>query len=286
MSIKCFYHSADHDGKASGAIIKWWFKDVELFPYNYGQQFDFNIISKDDIIYMADISLNVEDMIKLNESCKEFHFIDHHYSIIDELKYRGIQLKGLLDSEKAACELTWEYITNLDKPWELKLLGSFDIGNWYFHENTIPFEYGLQFYETDPIKNMSIWENMFTINNNCFVEEISNQGKPIKLYLDKLYKDMCSKCCFKTDLQGYSAIAINTPILGSLLFDSVWDPHEYDIMIRFHLSSNNLWNCSLYTTKESINVSSIASKFGGGGHKKSSGFRVKHLPFKLNNYIY
>ena len=39
------------------------------------------------------------------------------------------------------------------------------------------------------------------------------------------------------------------------------------------------WKVSLYTKKDDIDVSIIAQKYGGGGHKKASGFRCDKLPF-------
>ena len=43
------------------------------------------------------------------------------------------------------------------------------------------------------------------------------------------------------------------------------------------------WTVSLYST--SVDVSEIAKKYGGGGHKGASGFHCKELPFmKEKNY--
>jgi nanoRNase/pAp phosphatase (c-di-AMP/oligoRNAs hydrolase) len=42
-------------------------------------------------------------------------------------------------------------------------------------------------------------------------------------------------------------------------------------MVSFALNKRNKWNLSFRTTKDNVDVSAIASDFGGGGHKKASG---------------
>ncbi len=55
---------------------------------------------------------------------------------------------------------------------------------------------------------------------------------------------------------------------------------DYDIVFPFYFSGDN-YTVSLYTKKD-IDVSIIAKKYGGGGHKKSADFVCKKLPFIKN----
>lgn len=41
MKPICFYHKADLDGVCSGAIVKHFVPDVELYGFDYGEEFDF-----------------------------------------------------------------------------------------------------------------------------------------------------------------------------------------------------------------------------------------------------
>ncbi len=72
------------------------------------------------------------------------------------------------------------------------------------------------------------------------------------------------------EFEGYRAIAMNTTRFNSQAFDST---PGYDLMIPFRFDGKE-WAYSLYTTKE-IDCSAIAKKFGGGGHKKSAGFKSR-----------
>ena len=65
------YHKRDLDGKCSGAIAVKWHEEenlpYELVPYDYGEPFPWDKITKADTVYMLDVSLQpYEEMYKLN----------------------------------------------------------------------------------------------------------------------------------------------------------------------------------------------------------------------------
>ena len=82
---------------------------------------------------------------------------------------------------------------------------------------------------------------------------------------------------FWTKFEGYKVIACNIGMVSSQLFDSIKE--DYDIMMPF-VYDGKKWTVSLYTKKD-IDVSVIAKKYGGGGHKQASGFQCSILPFMI-----
>jgi nanoRNase/pAp phosphatase (c-di-AMP/oligoRNAs hydrolase) len=70
---------------------------------------------------------------------------------------------------------------------------------------------------------------------------------------------------------------MNIGLAGSDWFDSV-DSSEYDILLLFSTGNGRTWSYSIYS--ETVDVSEIAKKYGGGGHKKASGFQSKKLLLK------
>ena len=81
---------------------------------------------------------------------------------------------------------------------------------------------------------------------------------------------------------GLRAICLNTNLMNTQTFQSIWDPKKWDIMIPFNYSGKtNLWTVSLYTTHSHIDCSCIAKERGGGGHKKAAGFIVNTEQFSL-----
>jgi nanoRNase/pAp phosphatase (c-di-AMP/oligoRNAs hydrolase) len=68
---------------------------------------------------------------------------------------------------------------------------------------------------------------------------------------------------------------------NSQTFDSVWDPEKYDAMLTFGWRRGQ-WTVSLYSVKQDVDVSEVAVKHGGGGHKGAAGFQCTELPFRLD----
>src|SRR6185369_12703234 len=92
--MKCFFHSADFDGKASGAIYKLHYPMIELVGINYGQPFPWETIAEGERVAMVDFSLQpFSDMLRLNESC-DLVWTDHHKSAIEEYEKSGVEIKG------------------------------------------------------------------------------------------------------------------------------------------------------------------------------------------------
>jgi nanoRNase/pAp phosphatase (c-di-AMP/oligoRNAs hydrolase) len=77
---------------------------------------------------------------------------------------------------------------------------------------------------------------------------------------------------------GLKCIAVNRLMANSKFFDSVWDPHTYDAMLSFGWRGSQ-WTVSLYTDRPDIDVSEVARKRGGGGHKGAAGFQCTDLFF-------
>ncbi len=287
--MKCFYHSADLDGHCSGAIVKYFNPECELIGINHGDKFQWDKINDNEIIYMVDFSLQpFTEMIKLSKKCKLI-WIDHHISAIKESVKFNIEgfINGLRIDGVGACLLTWVFCSsfsnkkqsdgnNLKTPSSVRLLSEYDVWN-HTNPNTLPFQFGMRMENTNPL-NISFWNNIF--NND--IKEIIKKGKIILQYEKQQNKLYISNCSFETKLDGFKCIAINKMLTNSKMFDSIWDNKKYDIMLTFGFRKNK-WTVSLYTDKKDIDVSIIAKKYNGGGHKQAGGFQCENLNFlKIN----
>ena len=272
--MKCFFHSSDLDGQCSGAIIKMAYPDCELIGINYGDDFPWDSIKRNDTVILVDISLQpFSDMEKLSNMCS-LYWIDHHISAINEYEksknFRPADVS--LNTEYAACELTWKYFNKTSIPYYVTLLGQFDIWN-HSNPDTLFFQYGLSQYNTNP-DNQILWEKL---KLKQFLTEIINEGRHIKKYVDKENIKYLKNAGFETEFSGYKCYAVNKLFCGSLIFDSLKNKEDYDIFIIFGYN-NFKWSISLYSEKDNIDVSKLAKKYGGGGHKGASGFQLKEKP--------
>jgi len=276
--IHCFFHSVDLDGHCSGAIVHRKHPDCKLHGINYGDPFPWDEIGKDDTVYMVDFSLQpFSDMIRLKESCNLI-WIDHHKSALDNAEKNDFSAEGNSRNGTAGCELTWEYIyPDVEMPRAVYLLGRYDVWD---HEDpdTLVFQYGMRIYP-NTFPQSDIWEKMLS-DDKEFLNKTLKDGEFIIEYEKVQETKYCRGYSFETEIDGKKAIALNKGFASSKIFDSKWDPEIYDLMIVFHWSKKGFWKVSLYSTKEDVDVSAIAIRYDGGGHKGAAGFQIYgDLPF-------
>ena len=278
--MKCFYHN-DMDGHCAGAIVKKAMYNQENdgtgFKYiqiDYKDEFPFHVINKNEEIIIVDFSLQKEgDFDKLLEITKRVVWIDHHKTAIEKHKHLS-HLKGIRrEGKPSGCELTWRYFfPELPIPHVVLLLGDYDTWTFDYGEATHKLQTGVKLYDTKPESDM--WNKW--LEPSYFPDEELARGETALLYRTNFYKSMVESFSFWTTFEGYKAIACNAGMVSSQLFDSIKE--DYDIMMPF-IFDGKKWTISLYTKKD-IDVSMLAKKYGGGGHKQAAGFQCESLPFK------
>ena len=276
--MKCFFHSADLDGKCSGAIVKEVHPECELIGINYGQLFPWDTILSDELVYMVDFSLQpFSDTIRLKESCGALVWIDHHKSAIEERNAAGVSFNGMQVVGKAGCELVWECLVGSDMPRAVFLLGRYDVWDWMNHPGAMEFQKGVWQFDTDP-NNSEFWHRLFI--DDELVDEITHSGALLLAAQKKDNESYLRSCSFETELDGLRVLAVNKGLTNSTVFDSGYDPEKHDAMLSFCWYRDK-WKVSLYAEKPEVDVSVICKARGGGGHKGASGFQCDVLPFSL-----
>ena len=125
------------------------------------------------------------------------------------------------------------------------------------------------------------WEEILEQSNEesePFIAEMKKIGRAISNYLSDNMAGYIKGLSYVGEFEGLRAIMCNRRAGGSRLFDAVWDEKRHDIMIAWIFSGEKYF-VSLYTTKADIDVSEIAAKYGGGGHKGAAGFTCNQLPW-------
>jgi oligoribonuclease NrnB/cAMP/cGMP phosphodiesterase (DHH superfamily) len=304
--IKVFYHGKDLDGFCSGAIVKHKFPEAEMFPINYGDKFPWDEIKFDDVIYMVDFSLSAHDMEKLArfqglKDCKaspNFFWIDHHKGIIDEMEKKktprdGVWIRGYQQSGTAACELVWWYLFGSPTPMFIRLLSCYDVWrhddkefDWDIIER---FQYGFKAQSRDPKDDIMFWVNWF--NTSKFdeddqfsvVKSISNDGKIVQSYVEDRFKSTLKDRSYKIDWEGYKCLVVNSdPYIANYMTRSN-SFQNFDIAINYANKNGKSWEVSLRAVRDNIDLSELAKKYGGNGHKKAAGFNwiPRILPWEM-----
>ncbi len=261
-NIVVLYHN-DEDGFA-GAWVAWKkFKNkAQYIQASYTNQTAANFSGK--TVYMIDFCYNDKSkMKKILENNKKVIVIDHH---ISQKESARISSENIYSPNHSACVLTWNYF-NPQKPLPKLLAHIEDMDLWKFKMRfTREIIASL---DTYPLK-FSIWDKITKdFQSTAKIKKYINEGKAIVKYQATLVESLVENG-IEARIDGHNVIAVNSPILHSEIGHHIGKNYPNTIGLIWN-SKNGRIKTSLRSGKN-IDVSKIAQKFGGGGHKQASGF--------------
>ena len=105
-------------------------------------------------------------------------------------------------------------------------------------------------------------------------------GNFLLRYRDKIIKRLIGNAD-KVNFEGYSALAVNSPVLQSEIGNALV---KKGAKVGIIWSQRNGKRYFSLRSNHGVDVSKLAQKFGGGGHRAASGFSLdikKSLPWKI-----
>lgn len=296
--MKCFYHG-DADGRCAGfwvalsAGLTDRYADSSFIEITYGKPFPFETIRDHEQIYIVDYSIAPEEMERLLAITPDVTWIDHHKTAIERYDGFPYAIRGVRFDGIAGCMLTYCYLHHMTgrgageiKPFDVsmtanapmftKLIADWDV--WKFDFGKATSEYITAFNAYDFAPESKLWDALLADNPDfakpC-VATLLKEGAVMLKYRDGWARDYM-KLGFETMFEGHRCFAVNLGHCSSEFFKSLPDG-KYDVFMPFAFNGEQ-YTVSLYST--SVDVSVIAKKYGGGGHKGASGFQCKELPFR------
>lgn len=314
--ITVIHHSSDYDGIFCHEIARKFLPGATLIGWDFGMpRIPF---PEEGDVYILDLPPDCMQMMS-DEQLNRLIWIDHHKSSIDKWDGGGKsdnpaisawsgtteRLKGYRIDGVAACRLTWQWFLCCDgnttvgprtsgvrpagvlpqkqdflnrdvtEPCAVMLAGEYDV--WQ-HENSkgddITFQFGL-----DAAPSLS-WDDLLDPTMSALIcSTILNYGRAARQCYRKRDADIITQRGFDLDFEGLKFRALNTARCNSQTFEAALKL-EHDGCLGFY------WNgrafiVSMYATphKPDIDLSRIAVKYGGGGHKGACGFEAKTLPW-------
>lgn len=266
------YYHKDLDGQCSAYLISenWRDSDITPIPMNYTKEPDIDRdVKPDEQVFIVDYSFKENTMDKLYKRTKNIIWIDHRKTILDH-PYNRKDIKGIRSRDKAACELTWDYLYPDDPaPLYVRLIGDYD--TWKFiYVQTEAFHYGMLLYSLDPwAPHCIVWS---IVENEGAVDAIAKDGYICIQFRDRICEEYVKDFAFCITFEGYSCLVNGLYAFGSKVFGK--EINNYDMCISCAYNGD-VWTIGLYSNR--IDVSEIAKKYGGGGHPGAAGF-TSHIP--------
>lgn len=306
-NIIVIYHSADFDGLFSREIARRFFGDTATYiGWDYGQPLPcippHNADGTPAVrLYMLDISI---------DGLMEYPgltWIDHHKTAMAKFNpnIRGYRIDGV-----AACRLAWQWFFRdtpgdladalmptkeeffervVVEPYAVRLAGEYDI--WDKRDPAAElFQSALR---SRPLTDY-IWNNLLDLtvphpdtlavsNSKLMVSPLLESGRAIAYAREQEYAQVITEQGFTISFEGLTFLACcsHECDIRSHLFAAAIRP-EHDALMGFTFTGKD-WRFSLYGVpgKPDIDLSVIAAKYGGGGHKQACGFRIAEIPFAL-----
>lgn len=288
------YHKADFDGVFCREIAKRFIPDAILIGWDYGDPEP--DVSGADQIYILDLS--VDSLM----SHPGLVWIDHHKTAID--KYPGT-IPGYRIDGVAACRLTWQWFLQQQRkalgmiwllpdktqfidclvlePEAVRLAGQYDI--WDKRDpNSELFQHGLR---SEDLTSL-VWDILLPplhaspdqeASAAQKVSQLLEAGKAIQFSKHRENDSIIRSNGFTIQFEGLTFLACNAARYNSQLFSAGINP-DHDGLLGFNWDGTK-WKVSLYGVpgKPDVDLSEIAKKYGGGGHKQACGFTTGYLAF-------
>jgi oligoribonuclease NrnB/cAMP/cGMP phosphodiesterase (DHH superfamily) len=220
-------------------------------------------------VYLVDFSYRRNVVEQMLEKAKRITLIDHHKSAVDDLL--PLIDKGAIvphiSMEHSGAMLAWQWHRGFnDKPpqlinhiedrdlWRFALPGTREIQSNLF---SYPYDF-------------KVWDELMERP----VEDMIADGKAIERKHHKDVGELLGLCTRRMNIGGYNVPVANMPYTlasdaGHLLAKGepfaacYWDTPEGRVF-------------GLRSSKDGVDVSEVAFKYGGGGHATASGFKISY----------
>lgn len=290
------YHANCDDGFGA-AYAAWcnWGDSVEYIAAHYGSEppdvegkhvliVDFSY--KADVLATLDHALSVTILDHHKSAAEDLaghrRFADTPYrfnmsvvaSMAEDLRRNGYPpINALFDMERSGARLAWEFCNPTKPiPYMIKLIEDRDL--WHFaYEDTKPFSLYLRSLPYD----FRTWASLCdTLEIPQEMWKIMNEARAIERYHQRLVKDVAQH----HDLVPFPGVEGLVPVAASpyrLASDVAHELLQTHPDAPFAATVNHRTSTvgySLRSEDHRLDVSKIALRYGGGGHRNAAGFSI------------
>lgn len=275
MKPLVIYHANCTDG--FGAAYAAWTKlgdQAEYLPMNYGEALP-NVDGRD--VYILDFSFSKEITQDIMDRCAKFVWLDHHKTAFENWcdydwssKYKAIFPEGKfieLDNERSGALIAWEYFNpDVAVPVVIRHIDDRDRWQWKINGSK-EIHAALQSLRPWTFES---WKENFSYEK---YGHLIQQGQAIQSTLNQQIRDIAAKAC-TCRIDGAVGLSVNSMLNISEVGNELAKVSGTYALVWYLDGNTKRANCSLRSIGD-YDVSKIASKFGGGGHKNAAGFNVR-----------
>jgi oligoribonuclease NrnB/cAMP/cGMP phosphodiesterase (DHH superfamily) len=276
------YHANCADGFCAAWVAHVVFgDDADYVPAQYGE-------SPPDVdgrkVYIVDFSYKRPVMRRILSEAHSVVVLDHHKTaqselacIIDEFIMRsdlianppGSELPVVhFDMGKSGGRLTWEhFFPGKPSSWLVDYTEDRDLWLWRLN-----WSKEISAFLGSMPRTFEAWNRLDPLGPGSEKwDTYVDQGTAILRYQDQLIEAI-SKTAREIELGDHKILAANTSCLFSEVAGKLAEGRPFGA--AWFQRSDNLYQYSLRSTTDGIDVSEVARHYGGGGHRGAAGFQI------------
>jgi len=274
-NIVVIYHGECPDG-FSAAWVAWkkFGDEAEYIPGHHGEVAPEGLIGKE--VYMLDFVYPVGEMYKIIKDNKKVIVIDHHKSAEESVK---MAQEYIYEMNHSGAALAWKYFfPDLAVPWLIQYVEDMDL--WKLELKDV---FALAMIVNTVAKDFETWSKLARdFDDDSVRNQQIEQGKIMLKYENNLIDEIIDSNKEIVKFEGYEIYAVNAPHAFASQMGNALCTKKPPIAIVWQWSGGKI-EVSLRSNGR-VDVSEIAKKFGGGGHKAAAGFKFDggcDFPWKL-----
>lgn len=231
---------------------------------------------KNKIVYMIDFTYPEEDIKKMLKENISVTSIDHHASA-----KKAIMLTNnySYSENNSGSVLAWKYFfSKKPVPKILKYIEDMDL--W---KRKLPYSEEIFIYHNLYQFDFNVWNKLERIlENPKKFKQCIKIGAALLKYQENLIDLLINKNIEEVIFEGHKARAVNSPFFSSQIGNKLLNK-EFTVGIIWKKGRNNI-DVSLRGDGR-VDVSKLALKHNGGGHKNAAGFRIRNFPLPWKKII-
>jgi oligoribonuclease NrnB/cAMP/cGMP phosphodiesterase (DHH superfamily) len=267
------YHAGCPDGfGAAWAAWRRWGNDARYIPRGHDDRFDPKRF-RGDLIVFADISLSNAAMLALAEVADQIVVLDHHITARDQFEadpavenvMRELGHAVHFDLDHSGAILAWNHFHPDETAPDLLLyVEDQDLWNWKLPRSE-EVNAAIGSYNRD----FDVWNRLAERPS----DDLAREGDPIVRF-NQIEVQRALQHTHAVRIGNERIEAVNALNQRAALGHELAKREQYGKRwgLVYRVSGERV-DCSIYSTGD-LDISAVATRFGGGGHRNASGFSV------------
>lgn len=278
----CITHANCPDGHCCKWLLANAFPKAEFNDGYYGRTPP-DCTGRDVII--ADFSYKRPDMESIYAACNSLVVLDHHKTAEVELAgFGGPKAEVVFDMNKSGGRLTWEWLCRTDSavgrlsgsytsaPWLVDYTEDRDLWRWQLKDSREVSAAIASYPKT--VESWNALHDFAPGPMSCEFSDLVGEGRAI-LRAESQIVDSHVRNAIEKEIAGHKVLVVNATTLFSDIAGRLAEGRPFGVCWFQRQDGQIQW--SFRSRDGGVDVSEVAKRFGGGGHRNAAGAQSSTL---------